>query len=105
MVLLFLGSEIYHLVIVEVGNSVLHLSIRSLDESEMVNLCIYTERRDKSDVRTFRTLDRTQTTIVCIVNVTHLKSGTLTRQTARTKCRKTTLVCHLGQRVGLVHEL
>ena len=84
MVLLFLGSEIYHLVIVEVGNSVLHLSIRSLDKSEMVNLCIYTERRDKSDVRTFRTLDRTETTIVCIVNVTHLKSGTLTRQTSRT---------------------
>ncbi len=40
-----------------------------------------------------------------IVYVTHLEAGTLTRQTARTQGRQTTLVRHLGQRVGLVHEL
>ena len=42
---------------------------------------------------------------MCVVNVAHLKAGTLTRQTAGTECRHTALVGNLGKRVGLVHEL
>ena len=40
-----------------------------------------------------------------IVYVAHFETGTLTGETARTKGRKTALVRHFGQRVGLVHEL
>ena len=35
-------------------------------------------------LRTFRSFNRTQTTIVSVVYVSHLKSGTITRQTTRT---------------------
>jgi hypothetical protein len=65
-----LGREVYY--------SVLYLSIRCLDKSEIIDLCIYTETADKTDVGTFRRLDRTKTTIVCKVYVTNLETGTLT---------------------------
>ena len=105
MLCLFLGCQIDDIVIAEVGNTVLHLTVRCLNEAELIDLCIHTERRNQTDVRTFRALDRTQTTIVCIVYVTYLEAGALTRQTARTQGRETTLVGHLSQRVGLIHEL
>ena len=105
VILLFLSGKINHIFVLQVNYAVNNLSIRCLDEAEVVDSGIYTERRNKTDVRTLRALDRTQTTIVCIVNVTHLEASTLTRQTARTKSRKTTLVSNLGQGVGLVHEL
>ena len=40
-----------------------------------------------------------------IVYVTNLKSGTLTRQTARSQGRQTTFMRNLSQRVCLVHKL
>ena len=40
-----------------------------------------------------------------IVYVTNFEAGTLTRKTTRTEGRKTTLVSHLSEWVGLVHEL
>ena len=78
MLFLLLCSEVNNILILQVGHTVLYLAVRCLNEAQVINLCIYTERRNQSDVRTFRTLNRTQTTIVSIVNVTHLKSGTLT---------------------------
>ena len=89
----------------KVHNTVLYLSIRSLYETEVVDLCIYTKAADKTDVGSFRRLDRTETAIVCKVYVTNLETCTLTRKTARTEGRKTTLVCYLGKGIGLVHEL
>ena len=89
----------------KVYNTVLYLSIRSLNETEVVDLCIYTKAADQTDVGSFRRLNRTKTAIVCKVYVTNLETCTLTRETARTEGRKTTLVCYLGKGVGLVHEL
>ena len=40
-----------------------------------------------------------------VVNVAHLETGTVARQTARTKGTQTALVSDFGKRVGLVHEL
>ena len=105
VVLFLLSRQVNNILVLKVGNTVDNLTVRSLDEAQLVNLCIYTKRRYKSDVRTFRALDRTQTAIVSVMHVTHLESGTLTRQTSRTKCRQTTLVSNLGKRVSLVHEL
>ena len=39
------------------------------------------------------------------MHVTHLETCTVTRQTAGTECRHTTLVGYLGKRVGLIHKL
>ena len=104
-VLLVLGGEEYHVVVIQIYDAVLCLTIRGLDESEIVDLGIDTERGDQTDVRSFRSLDRTETTVVGIVYVTYLESGTVTTQTARTQGRHTTLVSDLGQRVLLIHEL
>ena len=103
--LLFLSSQIYDTVVIQIGDTIFHLTVRSGDKAELVNLGIDTQRRNQTDVRAFRTLDRTETTVVCIMYVTNLETGTLTRQTARTQGRETTLVRHLGQRVRLIHEL
>ena len=77
VVFLILSGKVNDILVLQVYNTVLNLTVWSLDESEFIYLGIHTERRDKSNVRTLRTLDRTQTTIVCVVNVTNLESGTL----------------------------
>ena len=92
------GDEVEHA-------AVLHLAIRRLDEAVVVDARIAAQRRDQSDVRTFRRLNRADTAIVRGVNVADFESRALTRQTARPKCRQAALVRDLRQRVGLVHEL
>ena len=78
VILLFLGSEIYNIIIIKIDVTVSNLAVGSLNKSELVDGSINTKRRYKSDVRTFRTLDRTETSVMCVMNVTHLESGTLT---------------------------
>ena len=99
------GCQVYYLVVVEVDLGILHLTVRRLDKAQVVDLGINAERRYKTDIRAFRRLNRAQTAIVGIVHVAHLETGSLTRKSARTQGRHTALVGHLGQRVGLVHEL
>ena len=60
---------------------------------------------DQTDVRTFRGLDRAHSSVVGVVNVTNLESGTVSGKTARAKCGKTSLVSKLSKRVVLIHEL
>ena len=105
LVLLFLCGIISNGVFREVHLSVLNLSIRCSDESEVIDLGIHTQRRDQSDVRTFWCLDGAQTAIVRIVHVAHLKSGTFTRQSTRSQSRQTALVRNLSQRIRLIHKL
>ena len=105
MFFLFLCSKVNNIVVVEVYNRIHNLTVRSFNETEVVDLCIHTERRDKTNVWSFRALDRAETTVVCIVYVTNLETSTLTRQTTRTECRETTLVSYLSKWVCLIHEL
>ena len=110
------GAEVNHLVVVEVRlvnvvaffvflSAVFDHAIGRLDESEIIDFRINAERGDQTDVRSFRAFNRAKTTVVRVVYVAHLETGTLTRKTTGAKCRKTTLVRNFGQRVGLVHEL
>ena len=73
-----LSCQIDDLVIIEIGNSILHLTVRCLDKAKLIDLSIDTKRRNQTDVRTFRTLNRTEATIVSVMYVTNLKSCTLT---------------------------
>ena len=81
------------------------LAVRSLNESVLVDSGIACQGVDQTDVRTFRRLDRTHSSIVGIVYVTHLESGTVSGQTSRSQGRQTSLVRQLTQRVVLIHEL
>ena len=97
--------EINNVIIIHVNHRVLYLTIGSFDEAKVINLCVNAEWRNQTNVRAFRWLNRTKTTIVRIVYVTHLETSTFTWQTARTKGWKTTFVRYLSQGVCLVHEL
>ena len=90
---------------VETDLAVDHATVRRGDEAEVVDLGEHTERGDKTDVRTFRGLNGTQTTIVRVVYVTDLETGALTGETARTQSGNPTFVGDFRQRVRLVHEL
>ncbi len=50
-------------------------------------------------------LDRAHSSVMAVMYVTYLESGTVTGQTARAQCGQTTLVGQFCQRVVLIHEL
>src|SRR5262249_45623202 len=85
--------------------TVTDLAIRGLDKPEFVDTREARETRDESDVRTFRLLDRTNTSVVRRVYVAHLEPSAFTRETARSKCRETAFVRDLRERIRLIHEL
>ena len=101
----FFSREINDIFVLEVYHRVGHLAVRRFDEAEVVDLSIYAERGDKTDVRTFRRLNRAEAAVVGIVYVAHLEACTLTGQTAGAEGRETALVRYFCQGVGLVHEL
>ncbi len=105
LVLLLLRAHIVAAGGAEVHLAVLHVAVRGLDESEVVYACIYAQRRDKSDVRAFRRLDRAETAIMRIMHVTDFESRPVPAQTSRAEGRKTSLVGDFRKRVGLVHKL
>ena len=81
-VVLVLSGHILHTLFREVYHAVYDLAVGSLDKSEVVNFCENAERRNKTDVRTFRSLDRAETSVVGIVYVAHLETCTVARKTA-----------------------
>ena len=81
------------------------LTIRSLYETIFINSCITCKRVDQTDVRTFGCLDRTHSSIMRVMYISNLESGTISGQTAGAQCRQTSLVGQLTQRVILIHEL
>ena len=105
LIFLFLCSQEEYILIIHIHLSIFNTTIWCNDKAKIINLCIHTEWWNQTDVRTFRRLNRTKTTIVSIVNVTYLETCTLTWQTTRTKSRETTLMSYLCQWIGLVHKL
>ena len=87
------------------GIALVNLTIRSLYKTIFINSCITCKRVDQTDVRTFGSLDRTHSSVVGIVYISNLESGTVSGQTAGAQCRQTSLVRQLTQRVILIHEL
>ena len=63
-----------------------HLPVRRLEEAVLVSSSVSSQRVDQTDVRSFRRLNRADSTVVGWMHVAHLKSSTLTRQTAWAQC-------------------
>src|ERR1700739_2341485 len=80
-------------------------AIRRFDKSELVNPSKSAHRADQSDVRSFRGLTRTDTSVVRRMNVTDFESCTIPAQTTWAKSRKAALMGQFRQRIGLIHEL
>ena len=87
------------------GDTTVDRAVRGLDEPVLVDPGVGRERGDEADVRTLRRLDRTDTTVVRRVDVADLETSPLPGETARSQGAEATLVGHLAERVGLVHEL
>ena len=102
-ILLLSGQELH--IGAHVHLAVLNVTVRRLNKAHGVHASVYAQRRNQTDVRPFRRFDGAKTSVVRVVNVTYFEAGTLARQTSWPECRYATLVRHLGQRVGLVHEL
>ncbi len=81
------------------------LAVRRLDEAVFVDAAEGREAVDQADVRPFGRLDRADAAIVRRMDVADLKTGPFASQTTRPERRDAALVRHLGERVGLVHEL
>src|SRR5690606_19585736 len=80
--ILFVGCQ----VIDRVGeDTILSLSIWSFDEAIVIDPGMGSQRANQTGVGTFRGLDRTDSSVVAGVDVTHGESGTLSRQTTRTE--------------------
>ncbi|CDC97772.1 uncharacterized protein BN576_00508 [Alistipes sp. CAG:268] len=105
LALLLFGRVVADVRVVHVDHPVLDLAVGGLDEAHRRNPRVDAQRRDQTDVRAFRRLDRAETSVVRIVHVADLESGAVARQTAGAEGRQTALVRDLGQRVDLVHEL
>ena len=107
VIILFIRCHVYNLIgntrILRIG--FIDHTVRCFDEAVLVDSCIGCQRVDQTDVRTLRGLDRAHSSVMGVMYVTHLKSGSVTGQTARTERGQTSLVRQLAQRVVLVHEL
>ena len=85
--------------------TLLGLAVRCFNETEVVDSGVGRQGGDQADVRSFGSLNRTNTTVMGRMDVANLKSSTVTGETPRPESRQTTLVRQLGQRIDLVHEL
>ena len=76
-----------------IGNfSVDNLPVRGLDKSVFIHPRIGGEIGNETDIRTFRCLDRTHSTIMGMMDVTDFKSGTLSGKPTRPQCGKSSLM-------------
>ena len=85
--------------------SVFHLAIGRLNEAELVDSREARKRRNQSDVRTFRRLNRTDAAVVRWVNIAHFETRALSRKPARPKRRQSSFMSDLRKRIRLIHEL
>jgi hypothetical protein len=89
----------------QIDLAIRYLPVRRFDKAHFVDLRMYAQRGDQTDIRTFRRLDGTETAVVGIMHVTNFEAGALTAQTAWSQRGDTTLVRDLAERVGLIEEL
>ncbi len=99
---LSVGGKIYNIIC---DNAVLYDTIGSFNKTEIIYSCISSKIGDKTDIRTLRGLYRTHPSVMCIMNITHLKRRSVSRQSSGTERGQTPLVSKLRERVGLIHKL
>ena len=82
-----------------------HLEIRRNNKAIFIDLSKRRKRGDQTNVGTLWCFNRADPAIVRTMYVTHFESGAVAVEATRSEGRQATLVCKLGKRIGLVHEL
>ena len=90
MLRFLVGTQIVKLVTQLTVNN---LSVRSNQEAVVIDLRKNSETGNQPDVRSFRSLNRTDSTVVRNMNVTNLEARPLTVKTTRPQRTKSPLVC------------
>ena len=107
-VIFLVSSQVHHLIRYPRARRVsglIHHAVRSLNKAVLVHSGIGCQRVNQTDVRTFRRLNGAHTSIVGVVYISNLESGTVPGQTAGAQGGETALMGQLSQGVVLVHEL
>ena len=99
---LFVGGEVFHLVC---HHAVFDNAVGGFDEAVFIDSCICRKAGNKTDVRSFGSLDGAYSAVMGIVNVSYLEGGSVSRQTAGTERGQTALMRKLGKGIRLIHKL
>ena len=83
----------------------IHHTVRCFDQTVFIDSCIRRKRINQTDVRSFRRLNRAHSSVVRIMDISNLKSRTVSGKSSGSKGGKSSLMGKLGQRVILIHEL
>ena len=87
VIVFFIRSHVYNFVcdarVLRI--CLIYLAVRRLDEAVLIDPCISCKGVDKTDVRSLRRLDRTHSSVMGIVHVPDLESGTVSGKTSRSK--------------------
>ena len=103
VVVLFICGHIYYCI--RNNAAFVYLTVRSLDKSILVYTGICCQIGNQADVRSFRCLDRADSSIVRVMNITYFKSCSFTSQSAWTQGTDTSLIGEFSQWILLIHEL
>ena len=81
------------------------LTVRRLYKAILIDPCIGSKGVDQTDIRAFRCFNRAHSSIMGIMYVADLKSGTVSGKTTGAKCGQTPLMSQLTKRIVLIHKL
>ncbi len=94
VVIFFIRCHVYNFIgylrIFRIG--LINLTIRSLNKTVLVDSCIGCKGVDQTDVRTFGSLNGAHSSVMGIMYVTNLESGTVSGKTTGSQCGETSLV-------------
>src|SRR3989338_7089738 len=85
--------------------SVFYFYIRSFDDSKRIDLCVCRKVKNKTDVWSFRSMNRANTSVVRSVHVADFKTCSFSSKSSGPKSGKNTKVLDFGQDIFLVHKL
>ena len=87
VIILFISSHVYNFICNDRIHRVrlVNLTVWSLNKTIFINSCVSCKRVNQTDVRTLGSLYRTHSSVVGIVYISNLESGSVSWQTARTQ--------------------
>ena len=80
-------------------------TVGCLDKPVLINSRVGCQRVNQTDVRAFRGLDGAHSSVMGVMDITDLKSRTVSGKSSGSKCGKTSLMRQLSKRIILVHKL
>src|SRR5207248_644268 len=101
-ILLTIAGQIIDLV---GDTTLLDFAVRRFDETEFVDPREGAHRADETDVRTFRSFDRTNAAVMRWMHVADFEARAIAAQSAWPEGREPALVRQLRERIRLIHEL